>query len=526
MLEWASPIWLSGIGLLPLVWWLHRFQGAERSRTVSALFLWRAAAAAQSPGTRRNPPDPLWRLRAAILALLFLGAAGPHWSTPARNITLWFDDSLSMWALENGEPRHRLATRALLDALDQIPAGDVVMRSLLAPGRSLRLETGARERWPQRIAAWLQPVTTQPRLPAPRLLQSSREHWLVTDGARADVDAWLQHAPVSRILPVGASTENVALERLALRPSLQAVDRARGVLVITNHGRQPAQREVLLRAGDRTVLHREVSLAARETRNLDFVLDGRDAGAIYAHITPPDALPVDDELRIARYPPAAATVAVYGDCGRHLRAALAAHPGLQPVAAAEPSALAVICGAGGPAAPARAVLRFSSPADAQPVAVEPAWDPRAGMLQQLQLPSSALRFAGPHAAPTAMKARHEVPLLLAGEAPLIIESPGERRIDVRLDVEASPWVRTAAYPALIAGLVERLIDPALLDGIATAVHPPGGSQIAPRALPWPALHPPAAAAVHRLDLAPYLIALGCLLLLFDILRRGAPGGSA
>ena len=69
------------------------------------LDLWQDDRARAAQAGERRPPDAAWLRRAAILALLCIALAGPHWQRPAERVTVWIDDSLSMQTLEDGATR-------------------------------------------------------------------------------------------------------------------------------------------------------------------------------------------------------------------------------------------------------------------------------------------------------------------------------------------------------------------------------------------------------------------------------------
>ena len=107
MLSLASPLWLSALLLIPLVWWLHRFRERGRRFPVAALFLWDTAREDGSVGELAQRPEPVWLLRAALVALLVLALAGPQWTVEeSARVVLWIDDSVSMRSLDgNGASR-------------------------------------------------------------------------------------------------------------------------------------------------------------------------------------------------------------------------------------------------------------------------------------------------------------------------------------------------------------------------------------------------------------------------------------
>src|SRR6478736_5910899 len=93
------PWWLAALALLPVVRWLHRYRAATDATSVAAAFLWRGDVHTGMRGREPQPPDPAWRRRAGVVALLALVLAGPR--LPGGHgapIIVWLDDSQSLYA--------------------------------------------------------------------------------------------------------------------------------------------------------------------------------------------------------------------------------------------------------------------------------------------------------------------------------------------------------------------------------------------------------------------------------------------
>ena len=156
MLELTTPGWLLGLPVLALVWWLHRLRSAGTPVAVAALFLWRDSRQQTSSGLAlARRADPLWLLRAAIVAALLIALAEPQWVKTTAPIVVWLDDSVSMQAMEEDSPRWQVANETLLTELNAIDASQVTLRSLGDPAASLRLD-GPASLWPESIEpmAW------------------------------------------------------------------------------------------------------------------------------------------------------------------------------------------------------------------------------------------------------------------------------------------------------------------------------------------------------------------------------------
>ena len=182
-----QPWWLIALGLIPLIRWLHRRQAPLSIHDVSAVFLWQDTPEVDSPGREQRPPDPAWRRRALITALLVIALSSPFAQREHAVLTVWIDESLSMLTVENGQTRLAAARQQLADELPSsgYAAGDVVTRSL---SQTL-----------------------------PPQLDEDSAHWLVTDGASESVRDWASLMPIDRVIQTGALTENVSVSRLAAR---------------------------------------------------------------------------------------------------------------------------------------------------------------------------------------------------------------------------------------------------------------------------------------------------------------------
>jgi hypothetical protein len=188
LLSWVSPWWFGGLALLPLIRWLHRGGRHRRALRVPRLELWQGAPAQTAAAGERAPPDPAWRRRALLAALLCLALAGPQWPQRQPAITLWIDDSPSMLVRDAPE---RAGTRlteglALVRAqLADVAHAEVTVRTLSDPWRESAAPGDALA---AHVAASVGQRDVAP--PPAALLRSDRLHWLLTDGADAALLAW------------------------------------------------------------------------------------------------------------------------------------------------------------------------------------------------------------------------------------------------------------------------------------------------------------------------------------------------
>jgi hypothetical protein len=241
---------------------------------------------------------------------------------------------------------------------------------------------------------------------------------------------------------------------------------------------------------------------------------------LLARLEPADALAVDDELRIATelLQPLAAQIAP--ECPSTLRAAVAANPRLESAGAA--ATLRIFCAAKPPPkTPAGAVSLWFRSASAQ--SLEPL--PNAVLPPPLQGLDPASRPRTIAAVP----AENNAGVLLAGtrRLPLVLGHPGERRIDVLIELAGS----AGGAPALLLDwLLDRL--PAALPqqpapmrgaiGPIAARQPTEQMRIAasPVAQPGATAHerPP-----PRTDPAALALLVALALLLPELTRAGARG---
>ena len=512
MLSLSSPLWLLALLALPLVWWLHRFAETGSRVQVAAHFLWVGADESGDNGRLAHRPPAIWLLRALFLCLLVLALCGPRWSAErAPALTVWLDDSASMFALEHGETRMQQALAALEGELS---AGDfrrITLRSLGAPGQGLLLDGPD---WGADLRAFSPQPRGEPQLPAPALMRTDQLHWLVTDGASAGLAEWAGRAPLSRQLPVGINRENTAIIGLALRRNSDGGDGARLSITLRNGGERPATRQLALYAGDELLSSRTVSVDAAGSRVLVLALDQVPAVPLRALISPADALPMDDQLAIPIAALQSVASRLSGNCGPHLRAALDSHPALVTVDGSGADAgLTVHCGPSRPDLQGP-VLWVSGGEATLPVQGAPMWHTASARLRQLTLQPAWLATSAGSGAPAPVSA---TVLLSAGGRPLITHDAGRQLIAVDLDLARPALVRQPEYPLLVAALVERLMGrEAAADGI-TAVRYGGDVVITPQPLPAGNMADTALQVTVFRELSAYLLLAALGVLAVDLL---------
>jgi len=524
MLSLLSPAWLLGLGILPLIRWLHRFHDARSPLPVSALFLWRTGQQAESAGRLPARPDPRWRLRALFFASLLLTLAGPHWNPePEILIEVWIDDSLSMFASESGDSRMHTGLRELVTSLQGADRSVIRIRSLSNPAVSLQLDASPDNDWLALLDAWTRAPRGRPAPPPAVQMDTGAEHWLVTDGADKTIDGWLQSAPISRVIQVGHATDNVAVTRLAVRPALEPGELPQAMVTVSNTGEQTVERRLTLLAGGKKLQQWNLSLAAATAATRIVPLADVSAPNLRASLAPGDALRLDDELQLELKNLAPVAVRLYGSCGKHLRKALYTHPRLAVGAGNAGSYdLGIACGLN-PAALTGPALRIHTPQRPQGLKSAAYWLSGAGDIRWPDLDPEWLYSdaAQPQAnASTALLSSAGTTLITASDA-------AQPVVDIFLDLENISLVRQPEYPALVDALIGYALNRRLLTETIHSEHPLAESYIAPRPLAPAVKHTQAAQAVAgSIDLSPYIILLGILLLLGDILLVSRCAGHA
>ena len=508
MLSFAIPAWLLGLLLVPVIRWLHRGGPHRRALPVASLALWRSAQATGPAAGVRRPPDPAWRRRALIAALLSLALAGPRSAVEIEKITLWVDDSLSMLTREGGTTR-------LARGLD-VAAADLASR----PGTEVEVRTLGRP-WVSQAALTAETVAglvaaagqREPSLPPAGLWRTDREHWLVTDGTSDE----LNEGGYARVIRVGDTRRNVGLLRLSARRSLEHRDRLDLEVQARNGGDDTEERVIVLSSSAGEIARKTLQLAPGESASL--VASTPVSTRLAARLEPGDALAADDSIVLDGSALAARRVQVDPACPVALLAAARAHPALEIASATADAELAVDCGATD-AAGSGPQLRFLR--DGTPREIE------GPLLWSSSVESSARRLgsyqwrAVGQLAPVGDGDRL---LLASGATPLIVRRADDAStlIETSLDVERGGTEDRVATPLLFALLVDEALAASLLDDVAAIEREPDTVMVMPRAAASKAAAAgPATAAREMRDWSRLLLLAALLALLWELaslLRR-------
>lgn len=523
MIGFAAPAWLLGLLLVPFIWYLHRSGPTLRRVPIASLELWRESPAFAARAGRRRRPDPAWRRRAAIAALLSLALAGPQWQRVTPQITVWLDDSLSMRANDAAGSRLQQGIALAQAAAREVSAREVVVRRLSDPARSFpTLDLALAQRLSESSSS------SEPRLPPAAALAPDRVHWLVTDGADAAVNAWAAEVPIARVLQVTGAARNVGITRLTARPQPAGGSSIAIQLRVTNGGDSRESRTVELRGDATQIGSRGIELDPGASLTLDFDT-ALAASTITAQLTPTDALADDDVLRVDAAAIAPLRAALLGDCPESIARAVRAHPALELTREMKADLAFECSDASAEQAVPRVRLRTGLP-----VAIDPdelTWSTGAAALREQLADQLPVRARGS----LAVSGSDDQVLLAAGKAPLLVVRGGSPRVvETVLDVTAPGFDSGPGLPLLVNGLADIALETQLLGRVAVADRGNEASRVAPQPEPIVVAGSGSDAAVRSPSVTPLLL-LVLMLLAWDVLlaarrlwreRAPAPGGLA
>lgn len=463
-------MWLFGLMLLPIIRWLHRGGRQRRAIPVSRLDLWRRSDASSPAAGNRSPPDPAWRRRALLTALLFVALSEPQLPEQRTAITLWIDDSLSMLTREENATRlveGLMQARALLA---EVPNADAEVRTLGDPWRSFGALTEAT--FATIIAG---AGRKEPTAPPGALLRRGSLHWLVTDGADPALFEWPGDRRPDRIIQVAGITRNVGLERLSARRNLNDSKHYDLLLKVTNGGTAVETRVV--------VFATDAGEIGRVTHRLDagtFALVNAvipESARVRATLQPSDALAEDDEIALDLTPLRRRRVATDAKCPRALAAVIETHPALALAKGDAADVEAVLdCGTRSAGSNAATIRVLADRAPARPRGAAQ-WSTSVPESRRVRLDTERLQVAARLEALPA-----DAVLLTVGDEPLIISRAGAGKLlETSLDFGSVGMARAPEIPLLVNLMLGHLLGSGLLDNIAIIDRGAGSVKISPSA---------------------------------------------
>lgn len=460
------PLWLIALGIIPLIRWLHRWHAPLSSWPVSAIFLWEQAASNEIAGSRRAEPEPAWRRRALAAALLIIALSGPYLSTETRVLSVWIDDSPSVFTIENGNSRLATMFGILSEELERKESlwSEIRLRSLTNPGQ-MRLYADSdslnSEDWQGGAKTYLDDFSMP-------VLTTDSDHWLLTDGASQEIQTWAARVSLDNIIQFGVGTENSAVTRLAARRSIKNAKAFDVLISISNAGDETDLRQVTLRSGNDVLQTTRLSLVPGQTIQWQAHIAAAEE-SLTASFSSGDALIGDDQLTISLDQFDPLTTRVDPDCGPALWHALSTHPSLAVVDATTDAALLVSCSRGNFSEDGTSAGQIRSLLNAaKPVSSSPVWLSQAGTRGDL---SFTVDWISATQWPEQESADGRQVVLSTTEQPLVVvHSPASGSsaiVDTVIDLNHPRFIQQAEYATFVATLADLATGRTLLDEAVT-----------------------------------------------------------
>jgi hypothetical protein len=469
-----APLALLLLASVPAAWWIRRTRTGAPVVRVASLLAFRGAADARTSSAPRRAADMPFLLTLAAMTLLALAAAGPGFGTSGTaSVYVVVDRSLSMTA----------------GTCDAESRADGVLRAA-APGAAAERHdlVGAADGLPGSLAEHLD--------------RAQREGYagivVVTDAPFAAIPG------VACIGPSRGASANVSIAAAAL-------DGDDAIVSLRNHGGADVRVTVRSDAEERGA-----DVPAGGVASVRFTAPARGARAAYEIAAPRDDLSADDRVEAVRRG-GVARVTFAGGADACPRLAAAARAACPASGAGERGVEIAYRGSAGGAGD---VPRFVvAPAPSAAGAIRATSSPRAVRGDEIVghgPTADVLPASGTSLVATGALEGGEV-LWSSREGSLLAWAPGLAVLAVDPEDPRSDWHRDASFPVLVAAALESLAGgPDRLVPSSTVAASESDVVREPRATSAPdeirALVRPAADAPGRVRTAPWIAALGALLL--------------
>ncbi|MBV1959348.1 MAG: BatA domain-containing protein [Pseudomonadales bacterium] len=455
MIEWAAPLWLITLLGLPIVWWLHRFARSNKPFTVSAGFLWSGSSQGSStPVNQHKVTDPMWWLRASVLALLILGLAAPSMRTTEQSkVTLWIDNSHSMFTVEEGVTRLHSGLTESHNQLLEVGVKTVNIRLLGSPKFSQHLNV---DQLPKLLIDTPNILTTpalQLELPVNFLDPINTHNWLITDGADSGLKQWISQISPSHIIQVGHSTENSIIEQLSIRIDPDTGS-GQGSFKLRHLGLYPTVKQLQVSVADKVIFEHSYPLKPQVAVSANFTIPAlSNATVLRAKLLPSDSLTKDDQLEIEI--PAQVFYQVHIDsiCGESLHRAVQANHQYR-ITDRNPD-IQIICNTstGNSNLPA---LRFPVQMGTAGIDQTPAWYLTDSRLSTVYLSPEWVRLAKPTSSQIQQKKPFRMWLGTGNQTLISADLDQPNIVTIHFDPEFSELVKQPQYPVLIGSLLDNI----------------------------------------------------------------------
>jgi len=325
---------------------LYLLDRTKRNQIVSTLRFWASADVRTQLKHRRRIQQP-WSLALELISLFLLVAAiaGPRLGiidNSGRDHVVILDTSAWMGSQDSRGRQSTLfdeARQSALAYLKSLPRRDRVMLvradALATPATAFEsdrqvVENAIRQSQPGASALNLQQALEYAQ--RAQKLQSKRVGEIVYAGAERvpEDQASLDPLPANlRVLPVGASQENVGIRKVGLRRSPAQPDVWDIFVVVRNYGARAHDVELALQFAKSPAGERLLHLKPGAEEQAAFAYKSRPAGYLEARLNVKDAFAQDDRALIELPAQASLRVRVYSAEPQLLRPLMGSNPQVQ-----------------------------------------------------------------------------------------------------------------------------------------------------------------------------------------------------
>jgi von Willebrand factor type A domain/Aerotolerance regulator N-terminal len=340
-MNFSSPWWLLLLLLVPLVIILHALTFRWRSITASSLLFWNEVLKDRraSLRIRRVLRSLVLLLQCLAVAALALALGGPLLFGPrrsaAQDVVLVLDATASMQAREGARTRWDIARDRGLAFASGLRGG--ARMAVVLAEKSPRLlspftgDRSALRRLLESARATDEPGDVASGMLFAMSLRDPRRGGRVvleTDGAFNELAGVDMSLPWVTVETVGSRQENVGITGMSFRQASEAGGAYQLFLAVLNAGRTTVTVPLTIRAADREVVSRTLTVGAGQRNAVTIPWTGPTTGRVTASLGVHDALAVDDTAYADFAPARRLQVLVIGPQPRFIQQALESLPGV------------------------------------------------------------------------------------------------------------------------------------------------------------------------------------------------------
>jgi hypothetical protein len=271
-MEFLNPAALYGLFFLPLLLLAYLIRGRPRRVVFSSLLLLREFRS-RSSGSRwgKLQLPPIFFLQLLLLLLLILALGEPVFSTRPLKIAVVFDNSASMQAIEGQKKRFEIAQEEAQDLLQSFSSGTQIDLYVSVP----RLErTGPEGMAPAKATSLLRTLSPYDMGDPPGALGEELSR-LVKEKNYERLFFLTDHplrgqSGAVKVITVGRTKNNLALTSFQLSRASLTSSQLDAKLEVVSFSSRDERVRVALKAGEKVVSTRELTLAAGKSATVSF----------------------------------------------------------------------------------------------------------------------------------------------------------------------------------------------------------------------------------------------------------------